>query len=425
MQLHTISIPPALGEATLLEWLVAVGESVTPTTPLARVLTAHAEWVIPAQYVGIVAEHVVAAGATIPVGGELARCTPLPRVRATPLARRLATALGVDLAALAGSGPGGRIMRADVVKAVDVASGSSDSLPPSAVVGDTAHARAVADATVGTNTSSATELRIVDAQPVPLAGATVAAVDVASNSSDSLPPPAVVGDTVHARAVADATVGTNTSSTIRLRIVDAQPAPLASATIAIDLQSVLHQCQVQNATFARYGLQATPQSALIAAAAGLFPEHPLINAAWTETAIVLRHRYHVAAGLTDGRWVLIRDAGDLNERGIARALTGTGHDLGMATCVIAVTADWWQITPPLPGTVAALTLSEAQLKPVALSDTTIAVGAVAHLSLCYDARVLDHPMAMAFLNALCRRLGVRPLAEPPEDEVGLVSSGIA
>ncbi len=367
MQVHTISIPPALGEATLLEWLVAVGESVTPTTPLARVLTAHAEWVIPAQYVGIVAEHVVAAGATIPVGGELARCTPPPRVRATPLARRLATALGVDLTALAGSGPGGRIMRADVVKAVDVASGSSDSLPP----------------------------------------------------------PAVVGDTVHARAVADATVGTNTSSTIRLRIVDAQPVPLASATIAIDLQSVLHQCRVQNATFARYGLQATPQSALIAAAAGLFPEHPLINAAWTETAIVLRHRYHVAAGLTDGRWVLIRDAGDLNERGIARALTGTGHDLGMATCAIAVTADWWQITPPLPGTVAALTLSEAQLKPVALGDTTIAVGAVAHLSLCYDARVLDHPTAMAFLNALCRRLGVRPLAEPQEDEVGLVSSGIA
>ncbi|MGQ9482941.1 MAG: E3 binding domain-containing protein, partial [Chloroflexus sp.] len=120
MQLHTISIPPALGEATLLEWLVAVGESVTPTTPLARVLTAHAEWVIPAQYVGIVAEHVVAAGATIPVGGELARCTPPPRARATPLARRLATALGVDLAALTGSGPGGRIMRADVVKAVDV-----------------------------------------------------------------------------------------------------------------------------------------------------------------------------------------------------------------------------------------------------------------------------------------------------------------
>lgn len=248
----------------------------------------------------------------------------------------------------------------------------------------------------------------------------VKAVDVAAGSSDSLPPPTPIVDTTPARAVADETIGTNTSSTSGLRMVDSQPAPLASATIAIDLQLVLHQCRVQNATFVTYGLQATPLSALIAAAASLFPEHPLINAAWIETAIVLRHRYHVAAGLTDGHWVLIRDACDLNERGIARALTGTGHDLEMATCAIAVTADWWQITPPLPGTVAALTLSGAQLKSVALNDTTIAVGAVAHLSLCYDARVLDHPTAMAFLNALCRRLGVRSLAEPQEDEVSLV-----
>ncbi|MDE3131355.1 MAG: 2-oxo acid dehydrogenase subunit E2 [Acidobacteriota bacterium] len=36
------------------------------------------------------------------------------RVKASPVARRLAQALGVDLAALAGSGPGGRIVKRDV-----------------------------------------------------------------------------------------------------------------------------------------------------------------------------------------------------------------------------------------------------------------------------------------------------------------------
>jgi pyruvate dehydrogenase E2 component (dihydrolipoamide acetyltransferase) len=37
-----------------------------------------------------------------------------PRIKASPLARRLATTQGVDLASVTGSGPGGRIVRADV-----------------------------------------------------------------------------------------------------------------------------------------------------------------------------------------------------------------------------------------------------------------------------------------------------------------------
>ena len=41
-----------------------------------------------------------------------------PRVKASPLARRIAAASGVDLSTLAGSGPGGRIVRRDVEQAV-------------------------------------------------------------------------------------------------------------------------------------------------------------------------------------------------------------------------------------------------------------------------------------------------------------------
>ncbi|HXA54843.1 MAG TPA: dihydrolipoamide acetyltransferase family protein [Solirubrobacteraceae bacterium] len=48
-----------------------------------------------------------AANATPPDGGEA-------RVKASPLARRLARERGVDLSAIAGSGPGGRIVKADV-----------------------------------------------------------------------------------------------------------------------------------------------------------------------------------------------------------------------------------------------------------------------------------------------------------------------
>jgi len=50
------------------------------------------------------------------------------RVKASPLARRLAQAQNVDLSGLQGSGPGGRIVRADI----DAAVGKAPAAPPSA-----------------------------------------------------------------------------------------------------------------------------------------------------------------------------------------------------------------------------------------------------------------------------------------------------
>ena len=50
------------------------------------------------------------------------------RVKASPLARRIATENGLDLSALAGSGPGGRIIKADVERAI--AAGPAPVAPP-------------------------------------------------------------------------------------------------------------------------------------------------------------------------------------------------------------------------------------------------------------------------------------------------------
>ena len=54
-----------------------------------------------------------AALAAAPAAGAAAPLRPR-RVKASPLARRIAAELGVDLATLAGSGPHGRVIRADV-----------------------------------------------------------------------------------------------------------------------------------------------------------------------------------------------------------------------------------------------------------------------------------------------------------------------
>lgn len=356
MQLQTITLPPALGDATMLAWLVKAGDTVTPTTPVARVLTADAEWVVPAQCTGVLVEQLVMAGAQVTAGAPLARCAPLRRIRATPLAQRIAASFGLDLATIAGSGPGGRIERNDVLAA---AAGE----PP--------------------------------LNAMPERSAPVVAVPL-EPAHQSLEP--VISQSKSNGEVATAT---------RPLLTITELVPLASATIAVNAQPLLQHCAAHTAEFAARGLQATPLGALIAAAAAIFPLHPLINAAWQDTAIVVRHRYHVAAGLPNGHWALIADAGDLTERGIARALARANDNLSAATCVIATTNDWWQITPPLPGTAAALTLSAAHPQPVAIDETTIVTGSVAHLSLCYDARIIDHPAAMAFLADLCGRLGVK------------------
>jgi pyruvate dehydrogenase E2 component (dihydrolipoamide acetyltransferase) len=75
----------------------------------------------------------------------------LDRIIASPLARRLAKAAGIDLATLKGSGPGGRIVKADVetapIKAAPLAETPAVSPPPaSAPVTKGPDARQLADA---------------------------------------------------------------------------------------------------------------------------------------------------------------------------------------------------------------------------------------------------------------------------------------
>jgi pyruvate dehydrogenase E2 component (dihydrolipoamide acetyltransferase) len=55
------------------------------------------------------------------------------RIKASPLARRLAQAQNIDLSALQGSGPGGRIVRADVDAAAGKASAAAPSVQPAGI----------------------------------------------------------------------------------------------------------------------------------------------------------------------------------------------------------------------------------------------------------------------------------------------------
>ena len=116
---------PSLGaemdEGTLIEWKVKVGDTVRKGDVVAVVDTSKSAIDVEIWEEGIVTELLLEAGATAPVGTVIARlrapgeAAPVAaRRRISPAARKRAAELGVDLAAIAGSGPEGAVGIADV-----------------------------------------------------------------------------------------------------------------------------------------------------------------------------------------------------------------------------------------------------------------------------------------------------------------------
>lgn len=133
--------------ATVVEWHAKLGERVEAGAPLVTVETAKAATEIPAPRAGYLGEIFAEVGAEVAVGALLGRIDDAPpgvaraaapadtgtrpepgaaaapapqhrrtatRIVASPLARRIARERGIDLAGIAGSGPGGRIKRRDI-----------------------------------------------------------------------------------------------------------------------------------------------------------------------------------------------------------------------------------------------------------------------------------------------------------------------
>lgn len=151
------ALSPTMEEGTLAKWLVKVGDKVSSGDIMAEIETDKATMEFEAVDEGVIASIAVAEGtegvkvgtviATLAGDGEgaspapaakpaAAASAPAPvvaaapapaaapvaapvkasgdRVVASPLAKRIAATKGVDLAGMKGSGPGGRIVKADV-----------------------------------------------------------------------------------------------------------------------------------------------------------------------------------------------------------------------------------------------------------------------------------------------------------------------
>jgi pyruvate dehydrogenase E2 component (dihydrolipoamide acetyltransferase) len=141
---------PQLGETvtegTITRWFKKVGDTVSADEPLFEVSTDKVDTEVPSPISGTLTEIRVAEGETVPVGTVIAvvgvagaapapvAAAPAPVVAApapapapvatsnkllSPVVRRLVAEHGIDVNALVGSGPGGRITREDVLDHID------------------------------------------------------------------------------------------------------------------------------------------------------------------------------------------------------------------------------------------------------------------------------------------------------------------
>jgi 2-oxoglutarate decarboxylase len=132
----------SVSEGTILEWTTQVGDAVAADETIVEVSTDKVDAEVPAPAAGTLTEILAEAGETVTVGQVLARMTagagaagaptpppttpapPRPAAapagangdeRISPVARRIATAEGIDISRVRGTGPGGRITKADVL----------------------------------------------------------------------------------------------------------------------------------------------------------------------------------------------------------------------------------------------------------------------------------------------------------------------
>jgi pyruvate dehydrogenase E2 component (dihydrolipoamide acetyltransferase) len=118
----------SMEEGMVVRWLKSDGDQVEVGEHLVEIETDKANMVYEADAAGVL-EILLAEGQAAAVGTAIARLSnggperPAPdgpgsnRPSASPLARRAADALSVDLASVMGTGPRGRIVKADVVAA--------------------------------------------------------------------------------------------------------------------------------------------------------------------------------------------------------------------------------------------------------------------------------------------------------------------
>ncbi|HEX7478776.1 MAG TPA: dihydrolipoamide acetyltransferase family protein [Polyangiales bacterium] len=404
---------PQLGESvvegTVGKWLVSEGQLVQKDQPVVEILTDKADSEINAPEAGVITKIVAQEGVVVTVGAALCELDPaaagraaggapaqsaakppaasLPSVqpsaatqnaaeapRSSPAVRKLAREQEIDLAAVAGSGDGGRVTKEDVLR---VATGKAAS---------------------------------VVSEPAAKAAARSSEAQSISSGAFKLPPYiAKPGDEIvsmsrRRRIIADHMVYSKLTS------------PHVVTVAECDVHKTEQLRKANKDALKREGINLTFLAFVAAATARALRENRNMNARMLEDAYVLLGEINlgVAVDTPDGLLVpVIRNAADLTVRGLARAIDEialkardgklTPDDLAAKTFTISNPGKKGNlyggaiISQPNVGI---LRTGEIKKRVVVVErdgEDLMAIHPVMHMALSYDHRIVDGVAANSFL----------------------------
>lgn len=412
-KVHMEALSPTMEEGQVVKWLKAEGDSVTAGEILAEIETDKATMELVARGDGLLRKILVGEGGTVPVGDVIAviaaadediseieggaggapaesaaeaaptsevggaaaeeSAAPAPetsavpevsgdangRIKASPVARRLASEGGLDLASVAGSGPGGRIVKRDVEVALQ------GGVP------------AAAPAPTSARTPAAPPASDADYEDVPL---------------------------------------TQMRKAIARRLVESiGPIPHFFLTVDVDMTRALEARRRINAMLEAEGRKTSINDLIIRATAAALRRHPDCNAHWMGDSVRRFNRVHigVAVAIDDGLITpVIRDA---HMKGVAdigaevRELAGrarekklmpdeyTGATFSISNLgMLGIHEFTAVINPPEAGILA---VGGVEDTPVVV-DGEIQVRPRMRLTMSCDHRVIDGALGARFLATL-------------------------
>ena len=394
VRLRLAALGHTMERGKVVEWYVSEGGDVVEGTPLFAVETDKAVVDVEAPAGGVLLRIDAPVNEEYPVGATLAwigdagdalpertdETVAAPAAvsdeqRVTPVARRLAERHGVDADRLEGTGPGGRVTKEDVRRAIDA--GTAPALEEAAA-GEAASERGAASG------------------PAP-----------ASKTSGE-PPHDVIPLTGIRRVTAERLSAHWTG------------APQVTEGVDIDMTEVRSlRTASRDEWRSKFGVMPALNDIVLKAVAVALEAHPTLNSAFVDGSI---HRYReinlgVAVDVEDGLVVpVLRNAGKLDLGGIAsgvaeltaRAKAGklTLEDITGATFTVsnlsALGVDWF--TPVLnPPQCALLGVGRMRRTPAAVGREVV-IRDVATFVITFDHRALDGAPAGRFLARLKRLL---------------------
>lgn len=417
---------PQLGESTyegtIGKWLKQPGERVERFEPLVEIITDKVNVEMPAPFGGTLAKILVDEGATVATGTPIALMetadaapaaerqpeTPAAsaagptvavaerrpaapaatgeRARLSPVVRRLAEEHGLSLeevAALHGSGAGGRVTKDDVLKHLEQP-GRSGGAPAAPA------ARPAAPS---------------PARPARPAAAPAPAAHV--------PAAAAAGDQLMKLTPLRRSIAQRMAQSKR-------DIPHAYGVIEADVTALVRWREANKEQWrAREGVNITLTAFFIKAAVEALRALPIVNSAWSEDGILLRKAINVGVGIAveDGLIVaVVKHADQKSLVGVARDLDGLGRrardgkltleDVQGGSFTITnpgVFGSIWSMPIVVPGQAAILATDAAVKRPV-VRDDAIAIRDIMHLGLSFDHRIFDGATAVQFLNRIKAKL---------------------